>query len=133
VNHRHYSLVASRAGHRCEYCHAPEVAFNIAFEIEHIIPEGRGGQSQPDNLALGCRSCNLFKSDRTVAVDSATGEEVRLFHPRQDNWSDHFRVLPDSTIEGLTAIGRVTVETLRLNSPRQQAARRQWKLLRLFP
>ena len=28
----HYPLVAERAGHRCEYCHAPEVIFNFPFE-----------------------------------------------------------------------------------------------------
>jgi hypothetical protein len=31
-----YAFVALRAGHRCEYCHAPEVVFNSLFEVEHI-------------------------------------------------------------------------------------------------
>ena len=34
---RFYSEVAERAGHRCEYCRAPEVVFNFPFEVEHII------------------------------------------------------------------------------------------------
>lgn len=29
-----YAAVAERALHRCEYCHAPEVIFNFAFEDE---------------------------------------------------------------------------------------------------
>jgi len=33
---RHYAGVAERAGHRCEYCHAPEAIFNLPFEVEHI-------------------------------------------------------------------------------------------------
>ncbi|MDD1414047.1 hypothetical protein MEN41_05055 [Dolichospermum sp. ST_con] len=33
-----YHLVADRAFHRCEYCHAPELVFNFPFEVEHIIP-----------------------------------------------------------------------------------------------
>lgn len=33
-----YPPVAERAGHRCEYCHAPEAIFNVLFEVEHIIP-----------------------------------------------------------------------------------------------
>ena len=33
-----YAEVARRAGHRCEYCHAPEVIFNFPFEVEHILP-----------------------------------------------------------------------------------------------
>ena len=35
-----YSAVAERAGHRCEYCGAPEVVFNFPFEVEHIIRRG---------------------------------------------------------------------------------------------
>jgi len=31
-----YTLVADRAAHRCEYCHAPELVFNFPFEVEHI-------------------------------------------------------------------------------------------------
>lgn len=27
-----YTLVADRAAHRCEYCHAPELVFNFPFE-----------------------------------------------------------------------------------------------------
>jgi hypothetical protein len=30
-----YTLVADRAAHRCEYCHAPELVFNFPFEVEH--------------------------------------------------------------------------------------------------
>ena len=42
-----YAPVAERAGHRCEYCRAPEAIFNFPFEVEHIVPtstrrRGRG-------------------------------------------------------------------------------------------
>jgi hypothetical protein len=40
----HYPLVAERAAHRCEYCHAPEAIFNFPFEVEHIIPPLHGGR-----------------------------------------------------------------------------------------
>lgn len=129
----HYPLVARRAGHRCEYCHAPEVAFNFAFEIEHILPPRAGGADVEANLALGCRSCNLYKSDDVTGDDPLTGETVRLFHPRLDRWEEHFLVEPDSIIVGTTPIGRATVERVRMNSARQLAARVQWRLLRLFP
>jgi hypothetical protein len=33
-----YPLIAERAALRCEYCHAPEVAFNVLFEVEHTAP-----------------------------------------------------------------------------------------------
>ena len=38
-----YAQVALRAGHCCEYCHAPETVFNLPFEVEHIIPVSREG------------------------------------------------------------------------------------------
>ena len=59
-----YHLVADRACHRCEYCHAPELVFNFPFEVEHIIPTSRGGANVEINLALACRSCNLRKGIR---------------------------------------------------------------------
>jgi hypothetical protein len=34
----HDAQVALQAGHRCEYCHAPEAVFNFPLEVEHIIP-----------------------------------------------------------------------------------------------
>lgn len=48
-----YSLVAERAAHRCEYCQAPEVIFNFAFEVEHIVPPSRGGAKVDGNLSVG--------------------------------------------------------------------------------
>jgi hypothetical protein len=59
-----YSRIAQRAGHRYEYCHAPEAIFNFPFEVEHIIPSAHGGADDPSNLALSCRARNLFKADR---------------------------------------------------------------------
>jgi 5-methylcytosine-specific restriction endonuclease McrA len=53
---RRYADVAARAGHRCEYCHAPEAIFNFPFEVEHIIPPNDGGADETNNLALACRS-----------------------------------------------------------------------------
>ncbi|MGM3306506.1 HNH endonuclease [Anabaena sp. WFMT] len=50
-----YHLVADRAFHRCEYCHAPELVFNFPFEVEHIFPTSRGGVNVEINLALACR------------------------------------------------------------------------------
>src|SRR2546421_2921200 len=87
-----YPAVARRAAHRCEYCHAPEVVFNLHFEVEHIQPQAEGGTDEESNLALACRSCNLYKSDHLSGFDEVTQSESRLFHPRRDAWSDHFEV-----------------------------------------
>jgi hypothetical protein len=133
VNPR-YPAVAGRAGHRCEYCRAPEAIFNLPFEVEHIVPTAGGGTDEESNLALACRACNLYKADRLAGVDEATGAEAPLFHPRRDLWTEHFRTEGETgTIAGLTAVGRVSIACLRMNRPAQVAARRQWLLLGLFP
>lgn len=129
-----YALVAARAGHRCEYCHAPEVIFNFPFEVEHVIPPGQAGSDTEENWALACRSCNLFKSDGIEGTDQETGTNAPLFHPRQDLWDEHFAaVVEEGTIIGQTSQGRATVQRLRMNSPTQVFARKQWTRLALFP
>jgi len=129
-----YAQVAERAGHRCEYCRAPEAIFNFPFEVEHILPPGRGGNQDETNLALSCRSCNLFKGDRLNVIDPLTGETVPLFNPRRDRWEKHFRVDNQAgTVSGLTSIGSVTIERLQMNSAAQLTARKQWLRLNLYP
>jgi HNH endonuclease len=129
-----YTLVADRANHRCEYCHAPELVFNFPFEVEHIIPLCREGADSEENLALACRSCNLRKGNRVSGIDSESNTEVRLFHPRFDRWENHFQADTKSgLIRGLTAIGRTTINSLGMNSQPQITARQLWFRLSLFP
>jgi hypothetical protein len=129
-----YPPVAQRAGHRCEYCLAPEAIFNSLFEVEHIIPAAREGSDAPDNLALACRACNLAKSDHLNATDEETQTVVALFHPRRDQWDDHFRLDAETgVLLGLTPIGRATLNRLQINSSIQVAARQRWIRLQLYP
>jgi hypothetical protein len=130
----HYPSVARRAGHRCEYCRAPELVFNFPFEVEHIIPTARGGRDEEGNLCLACRACNLRKSDRVVARDEVSQDDVPLFNPRGDRWTEHFLVdLESGEIQGVTPTGRATVACLEMNHPLQLSARPLWIRLRMFP
>jgi 5-methylcytosine-specific restriction endonuclease McrA len=104
---RRYALVAERAAHRCEYCRAPEAVFNFPFEVEHVILVSRQGADEATNLALACRSCNLFKADHLTGEDEATGKTVPLFHPRTDRWKAHFQIDTETgSIRGRTPTGR---------------------------
>lgn len=129
-----YPLVAQRAKHQCEYCHAPEVIFNVAFEVDHIIPLSKNGADEDRNWALSCRICNLRKLDYVDGLDSVTQQIVRLFNPRSDVWDEHFAVQRQVPfrIEGKTAIGRATVKRLEMNSPLQLRARELWIALGIF-
>ncbi len=131
----YYPFVAQRAKHKCEYCHAPEVIFNVAFEVDHIIPISKKGGDEENNLSLCCRICNLRKLDYIEGIDPLTKEKVRLFHPRIDLWNDHFTFNQKYPfiIEGKTNIGRATIERLDLNYSLQLKARELWIKLGIFP
>ena len=128
-----YPFVSARAKHACEYCHAPEIVFNLPFEIEHITPHAEGGSESEDNLALSCRSCNLYKSNFVRSIDELTQQKVVLFNPRHDVWTQHFSLADESgEIRGLTPVGRATVARLRMNAETQLQARREWLRLGLM-
>jgi HNH endonuclease len=124
-----YIHVAERAAHRCEYCHAPEVIFNVPFEVDHILPVSKGGTDELNNLALACRACNLWKSD------AVTTQDIPLFNPRTQNWHEHFELQTESLLKliGKTAVGQVTIQQLKMNTPLQLVARAQWIVLGIFP
>jgi HNH endonuclease len=109
--------VNERANYCCEYCKSQaSYSTETRFAVEHIIPLSSNGSSEVDNLALSCSGCNGYKYDKTEAVDPATREQVALFHPRKQNWQEHFAWSADyATVLGLTPTGRATVEALKIN------------------
>ena len=119
--------VRAAAGDRCGYCRSPQWLILGPLEIEHIIPTARGGPDAEDNLWLACRLCNSYKGTQRDAIDPLSGRRVRLFNPRRQRWSRHFRWSADGTeIEGRTAIGRATVRALQLNNLLAITVRRAW-------
>ena len=124
--------VRRRAHYLCEYCHVSELWQYTAFTMDHIVPLSQGGSSDVDNLALACFPCNRRKSDRQEIVDPETGASVHLFHPRQDQWAEHFIWFRDGLI-GRTAIGRATVKALELNRERTQLLRAADREVRRHP
>jgi hypothetical protein len=105
------------------------------FEVEHIIPVAGGGSSDESNLWLSCPLCNRHKGDRTSATDPETGEQVPLFNPRTQRWSEHFRWSDDGVrILGLTPTGRATAAALRLaDDPDALVIRAYWVLAGWHP
>jgi hypothetical protein len=76
---------------------------------------GRRGPDHVDNFAWSCPFCNVGKSQRvTWRLGQAT---VRLFDPRRDAWSTHFRFLHSYLfIAGVTPIGAATQRALGFNA-----------------
>jgi len=47
---------------------------------------------------------------------------TRLFNPRRDNWDEHF-FWNGAVLEAFTAVGRTTIDVLRINHPDAVAVR----------
>src|SRR4051794_6432306 len=97
--------VVLRAGNRCEYCQLSQLGQEAAFHIDHVVPRAAGGPTVTDNLPLACVSCSLRKWAKQTAPDPETGEEVPLFQPRTQVWSEHFHWEGERLIP-LTPTGR---------------------------
>jgi hypothetical protein len=107
--------VRERAGTSCEYCRLREaVSGNLPFHIEHVRSRQHRGTDDLENLCWSCSRCNRYKGPNLSAHDPVTDQLVRLFNPRLDDWSEHFRI-ERSFIVGLTPEGRATVELLQMN------------------
>ena len=83
-------IVVNRANQRCEYCLLPDLVTYYPHEVDHIQAEKHEGKTVADNLCLSCIQCNRHKGSDLASVDPATGDIVMLFHPRKDQWNDHF-------------------------------------------
>ena len=117
-------FVRERAGERCEYCRLHQRYSEFLHHTEHVIARQHGGSDDVDNLALACHRCNLHKGPNLSGVDPVTGVVEILFHPRRDQWPEHF-VFREAYLEGLTPTGRVTVEVLALNDARRIELRQE--------
>jgi hypothetical protein len=125
-------LVEERANGRCEYCRMHQALQGATFHVEHVRPRSRGGSSDIDNLAWCCPGCNLHKADRVEAHDPETGADVPLFHPRLDDWPEHF-LWQGRLLIGRTPTGRATIAALDLNHARRELIRQAEGLFGWFP
>ena len=112
------NLVRQRADERCEYCKLRQVYCELRHHIEHIIAKQHGGADDDENLALACHRCNLHKGPNLTGIDPQTRQVVPLFHPRRQQWIEHFAI-NGVHIVGLSAVGRATVQVLDLNDARR--------------
>lgn len=120
-------LVVERDKFCCAYCQTTEDNCGQQMHVDHIYPESAGGPTVPHNLCAICMSCNTYKGTQISATDALTGNEIRLFHPLQQKWSEHFAWDESKAyILGLTPCGRATAEALRMNHAIIVRARKRW-------
>jgi len=118
--------VVRRAGGRCEYCQLPAQLQISGFEIDHILPRSRGGQTDLSNVALACPHCNARKWAHLDGEDPESGQRASLFNPRTQKWEDHFQWSEQHpfALVGISARGRATVARLYMNHPDLVSIRR---------
>ena len=109
-------LIRDRAGGRCEYCHLPDKFDVQPFQLDHIRAQKHSGPTTATNLAWACLPCNSYKGPNVAGYDPDSNTLWPLFNPRDDVWSIHF-AWDGPLLTGLTAVGRTTIEVLRINLP----------------
>ena len=67
------------------------------------------------------------------ALDPQGEEIVRLFHPREHNWAERFRLNDGFELEGLSPIGHATIAALAMNRPAIVAIRKELHFIGRFP
>jgi hypothetical protein len=125
-------LVATRAEYLCEYCLIHEEDAFFGCEVDHIISEKHGGQTEADNLAYACAFCNRSKGSDVGSIVRQTGAFVRFFNPRTDLWADHF-ALDGVTIMTLSDMGEVTAQILDFNNGERLLERQTLQTLGRYP
>ena len=125
-------LVIRRAKNRCEYCQLSQKGQEATFHVDHIIPLASGGKTIAENLALACVSCSLRKGAREFVIDEDHKTKVKIFHPRNDVWKEHFE-WDGVVLKGKTEKGIVTVELLHLNRRLIIEIRKEEILLKRHP
>jgi hypothetical protein len=127
-------MVKQRDENRCSYCLSAAKYVYQTLHIEHIIPVAKRGTNDIGNLCLSCSWCNLSKATKVNGLDPETNKRVSLFNPRKHLWSDHFEWGIDKvSIQGKTAIGRVTVKALKMNRPEALTVRQNWVIAGWHP
>lgn len=121
--------VTQRAHARCEYCRLHEDHAYFTHEIDHIYAEKHSGDTVETNLCLACMDCNRHKGSDLCSIDPQSGDIIALYHPRHNQWREHFHLADTGIIEPLTATGRVTERVLRFN--RSELVADRARLIRL--
>lgn len=125
--------VRLRAKNRCEYCGKPDGYSVHKHQVDHIISQKHKGSDDLDNLALACFRCNVSKGTDVGAYDSETAQLVPFYNPRAQSWKEHFKLLENEEITGLSPSGRITVAVFQFNHPDQLESRRYLIEANLWP
>jgi len=84
--------VMVRDGYRCVYCGAKR-----NLDIDHVVPQSRGGRDTFENTVTACRTCNNSKGTLTL-------REAGLFYQKR-SFSPYAPTVAEFLMKYLKAIG----------------------------
>ncbi len=125
--------IVDQAGDRCGYCLGEQRYIFEPLEIDHLLPTGKGGTDDEENLWLACRFCNSRKGMQTQGFDELTKKKLPLFNPRKQNWNRHFTIENGIEIVGKTSVGRATVNALQMNNHLVITVCKNWLIAGWYP
>lgn len=74
--------MSDRARFACEYCLMPEISVLVPHEIDRVIAEKHGGQTDENNLALSCTICNKYKGSDLEVRNVVNREAFDYVHTK---------------------------------------------------
>jgi hypothetical protein len=119
---------------RCCYCQRYQDNHNNnLWDLEHILCEDVYPQffSQPLNLAVACKRCNIAKRQKDVlrpplsrSIKDVPDRQMfyNIPHPHLSNWSDHIRHTAYLIYESLTPEGEELKACCQLNGAAEEKA-----------
>jgi predicted restriction endonuclease len=101
-----YQSVYERYGFKCAYCGLDgsgdfERWFSANFAVDHIKPTKHGGTDDPDNLALACHSCNLYKGATDCNSIDQAKEIIHQKKRQAQDWYEKFVLKRGATADAL--------------------------------
>lgn len=70
---------------------ANSALYALASSLDHVVPHGRGGRNEPENLITACYGCQFGRGEWTL--EEVMLEDPRLRPPKRDEWDGLARLV----------------------------------------
>lgn len=63
--------ILRRDGFRCRYCARGrnDLPVGVTLQVDHVVPQAKGGTNDPENLVAACSECNVGKGAKLLTAE----------------------------------------------------------------